>query len=426
MSINRHSFDQAIANMYSSPIYANSYLFYAHLIGMCHVHFDNAMQAPAAINFTHDHYNLYINLTGIDILDEQGQPAVDENGKPIHMPGFDDLPLEQRLGILKHEMLHILNGHIARKEDRDHILFNYATDCAINQFIDRHHLPDKCIFPDNLLPTGTVPEKLTAEQYYELIYQQAKKSPKSLGGKGSSSNKGKGELLDDHSKWDESVGDEELRKDLTKDMIEKAGNATAKSRGNTPSAFSDWLELNTIKREVDWRQVLRNIVGNKRINTRRTIQRQDRRLPNFEWIKGRTKDRQFDLLVIADVSGSVDDEAFLRTMSEVQQICRLYNTPVNLIQVDTEPSSPEKLTAQTRKLERKACGGTFLSPALQMAAEHRLNYDAIIVTTDGELSERDVEAFLNTNKRVIWLIEKTGTIMPAMKSGRMIACKLKS
>lgn len=422
MSINRHSFDTAIVNMYSSPTYANSYLFYAHLIGMCHVHFDNTMQAPAGINFTHDHYNLYINLTGVTLLDKDGSPVLDDKGFQVRIPGFDDLPLEQRLGILKHEMLHILNGHISRKEDRDHTLFNYATDCAINQFIDLSHLPSSVITPDNLLPTGPVPKKLTSEQYYELIYQQAKKSPQSIG---DSYSQGKG-TLDDHGKWDESVGDEDLRKDLTKDMIEKAGNATAKSRGNTPSEFSDWLGLVTIKREVDWRQVLRNIVGNKRINTRKTIQRQDRRLPNFEWIKGRTKDRQFDLLVVADVSGSVDDAAFLRTMSEVQQICRLYNTPVNLIQVDTQPSLPEKLTAQTRILERKACGGTFLSPALKMAKDSRINYDAIVVTTDGELSERDVEAFAATNRRVIWLIEKNGTVMPSMSTGRMIACKLKS
>ena len=315
-------------------------------------------------------------------------------------------------------MLHILFAHIARKEDRDHQLFNVATDCAINQLIDRQHLPDGCIFPDTL-PINP-PPGLTAEQYYELLFEFAKKQSK----RGSSS--GFGSPLDSHDKWDESEGDADLQKDLTGNMLEKAGNATTKSRGNLPSAYSDWLSFFKTRAEVDWRNVLRNIVGQKRINVRKTIQRQDRRLPNFEWIKGRTKDRQFNLAVISDVSGSVDDDALLALWSEVRNICSLFNTEVTLVQVDTQPSSPEKLTRNTKSLERKACGGTILHPAIVKLKEHRINYDALVVTTDGFIDDHDVEHFQAIGKRVIWLIESNGNVLPSMSSGRMQAFKLKS
>lgn len=415
----KYIWEQTIANMFSNPAYANSYLFYAHMLAQCRVVFDDTIQAPAGVNFMHDHYNLFINPTGFDLTDEQFAAAQSQDPNASkHVPGFCEHPLEHRLGILKHEMLHILFAHIARKEDRDHQLFNVATDCAINQLIERKHLPDGCIFPDTL-PINP-PPGLTAEQYYELLFEFAKKQSK--GGSGL----GFGSSLDSHDKWDESEGDADLQKDLTGNMLEKAGNATTKSRGNLPSEYSNWLSFFKTRAEVDWRNVLRNIVGQKRINVRKTIQRQDRRLPNFEWIKGRTKDRQFNLAVISDVSGSVDDDALLALWSEVRNICSLFNTEVTLVQVDTQPSSPEKLTRNTKSLERKACGGTILHPAIAKLKEHSINYDALVVTTDGFIDDRDVEYFQAIGKRVIWLIEPNGNVLPSMSSGRMQAFKLKS
>lgn len=412
----REGFDEAIVNMYSNPTYANSYLFYASLLGQCSIVFDEKLPAPAGVNFTNDHFNLYINPCGIDL----DKPIIDDKGNEItHMPGFNEHPLEQRLAILKHEMLHILNDHIHRSEDRDHSLFNGAADCAINQFIDKSHLPEGCILPENLIEGKSVPAKLTSEQYYEIAYEYYKQNPDQQPTDGQGSGQG------DHSKWEESTGDADLQKDITKNMLNKAADQTAKSRGNIPSEFSDWLSFFSTKREVDWRQVLKNIVGNKRINIRRTIQRQDRRLPNFEWIKGKTKDRQFNLLVVSDVSGSVGEDALLSLWSEVRNICTLFNSELNLIQVDTHASSPEKLTKTTRKLERKACGGTVLKPALDKAKEHHLDFDAIVVTTDGYIDDSDIAAFAATKRKVIWLIEKDGQIQPAMTSGAMRAFQLK-
>ena len=93
--------------------------------------------------------------------------------------------------------------------------------------------------------------------------------------------------------------------------------------------------------------------------------------------------------------------------------------------MDTQPCKPEKLKKTTKVIERKACGGTFLSPAFKMAKDHKLNFNAIVVTTDGYLSDSDVEAFEALNMRVIWLIEKDGHIMPSMNNGLMQAFQLK-
>ena len=86
---------------------------------------------------------------------------------------------------------------------------------------------------------------------------------------------------------------------------------------------------------------------------------------------------------------------------------------------------PEQLKKNTRTIERKACGGTILHPALEMAEKHKLEYQAIVVTTDAYLDESDVRKFADTGKRVIWLIEADGADpMPIMNSGKMQAFKL--
>lgn len=79
-------------------------------------------------------------------------------------------------------------------------------------------------------------------------------------------------MVDDHSEWGNSQGSNEtLQKDIAKSMLEKAANETQKSRGNLPSEFSDWLDINTTSKQVSWQRVLRNLAGNKRVNTRRKL-----------------------------------------------------------------------------------------------------------------------------------------------------------
>ena len=145
----------------------------------------------------------------------------------------------------------------------------------------------------------------------------------------------------------------------------------------------------------------------------------------MEHIKGKTKDRVFDLLVISDVSGSVSDDALIEVWNEITGIAKVTNTPCQLIQIDTQPYPPQELKRNTSKLERKASGGTILAPALERAKQHRVPYDALVVTTDGYLYADDVQPFIDTGKRVIWLIESNGQIMPEMNQGKSMAIKLK-
>lgn len=390
--MNRQSIDEAIAKMYGDFNYVSNYVFYAHLIAQCNLKITNETET-AGVAFIDKSYDLYIN------------PEF-----------FEKLPVNQRIGVLAHEMQHILQNHHERRQERDHHEFNVAADCAINQLIKEDDLPLPNITPKSLSEQLNieVPLNLSSELYYDLLQENKKES----------NNSNNIKIFDDHEIWNKSTGPETLRKEVTKQMMEKAARETIKSMGNLPSDYNDCLELFSNKSQVNWKQLLRNIVSNKRSDKRSTIKRKNRRFPDRKDLRGTTKNRTFELLVVADVSGSMNDEALVETLNEIHHICKLTNTDVNLIQVDTEAHEPELLKKNSKTFTRKANGGTYLNKALEKAKECKLNYDAIVVCTDGGLFSDDIDYFKNLNKRIIWLVEKEGNIMDKMNTGKMIAVKL--
>jgi predicted metal-dependent peptidase len=447
-------FDEAISAMsvQSSPL-SKDYIFYMYIVSNCRVHFEPTLPAAAAVNFQYDHFNLFINP--LDVIAEVEDPKTGEVKKIL---GFKSLPLEQRVGVIKHECEHIVLNHLSNHKrvveeyHSHHDLVNSAMDCALNQSIDPEHLPDYVLYPKNFsrvfnLPKQA-PDNLTWEQYYDLIPQEEKdkcqkekeeqqkllkeiieklieqakngeSSPAKVKGK-----LPKGHTLDDHSKWSESQGDTEIARDLAKKIVDSAINETQKSRGNLPHNISVILNALSPSKEVPWQKVFRNVSGNRRVGVRHTLLRPDRRQPHHEWIKGKTKDRKFNWLLVVDVSGSMSDRALKTTLSETINLCKVTNTDAYMIQIDTQAHKPEKITSKTKFIERKASGGTYLSPALEKAAEHKIEYDAVVVVTDGYVSSDDIQPFYNLNKPVLWLIESDGEI-PSVEQGKMKAFKLK-
>lgn len=375
--------------------YSRDYVFWLHMISQMKISYSRRLET-AGVRFMNDHYEMLVN------------PEF-----------FAELPMEQRLGLLKHECQHILYGHctFAKKDYQDQALANIAQDCAINQQITFAHLPTGCILPSNFPSKQKCPEGRTADQYYELL-EQDKDEQKMKGSK----------TLDDHGMWDEGEGDADIAQDVAKSMADKAADATQNSTnpGNLPSNYAEVMDLLTRTSEVDWRKVLRNIVGNKKANRTKTILRRDRRSPHMEHIKGTKRDRIFELLVISDVSGSVSNQQLLEVWGEIINIGKVTNVDPMLIQIDTQAYEPELLKKNTKQLDRKAHGGTILAPALAKAAERKIHYDALVVTTDNYLFDNDWDPFYELKVPVIWLVDSDGgNAQPGQTSGKHRYFKLK-
>jgi predicted metal-dependent peptidase len=218
---------------------------------------------------------------------------------------------------------------------------------------------------------------------------------------------GDGNGFDEHDWESAKEVDEELLNDVTSNMIEKS---ISKSKGYTPSQLDEFLKLCSNKAVVNWRQVLRKYTGKKRANTRQTIKKRNRRFPGRPEVKGKTKDYTYEVAVIADVSGSVTDEELYKGLSEIQEICRLTDSDLTLVQVDSEAYEPEKFSAKQTTWKRKASGGTVLYPGVEKLKEHKVNYDVLIVITDNGVWGDDIDNFNSHKKPTMWLSTQEGTL----------------
>lgn len=415
----RKPFEDVIANMFSNPKYID-YNFYAHVLAQCKVHFVSDMKAPAGVSFSINHYKLWVN--------------------PLE---FNKFSLEEGLGVLKHEMLHILNNHCtvrAYKSD-NHEAWNIAYDVAINQLINEKHLPE-WVVTHKLIKA---PENYSGEQYYEFMRDKSKDQEgdnqcDSCGGSGHSHDdcdecdgtgkdangdecghcKGSGKepckdcggtgkkyrTLDDHSKWEESEGNDELRKDITKNMLDKA---ISKSRGNLPHNIDSMVELFSRSAQVSWKQELRRIVGNRRANKTTTIMRPNRRQPDRIELKGNKKDRTFTAVVLLDISGSMGNEDVMNGLNEIHHVAKLTNTDMKIIQVDTEIHGIENFNKKTKVFNRKGAGGTYLEPGIDYLREHKIDHDVLIIVTDSY--HEDISQWKTPPKcKVMFLVSGDGKV----------------
>lgn len=372
---NRFYFEEIIAKILDPD---NNLQFYAHILAQCKITMDKRFKAPAGVYFDTYTYGLCIN--------------------PIL---FNKFTPDEKVAILIHEAFHIAYNHVTIRKKEDHERWNYATDIAINQLIK--NIPASGLHYSQY----DLPPNQTAEYYYEALlnnqkFNEDKKKRDEFQEKlkkmiqdaidNNEFDPDSDECSDDGSEVEipfdipidshddmESVGDEEYRKEVTKNMLEKAAD---RSRGNTPSNYASMIALYDKKSEVDWRRELRKVVGNKKSNKRRTIMRVDRRFPNREEIKGITKDRVFDLVVVMDVSGSMDDQMLIDGLIEIKEICRLSNATVKLIQVDTEIHEVTDFDKNTRSFNRSAHGGTCIYPAIEYIRENKIEHNAIVIISD--------------------------------------------
>jgi predicted metal-dependent peptidase len=160
-------------------------------------------------------------------------------------------------------------------------------------------------------------------------------------------------------------------------------DAISKTNGQVPSIINQILEIQNTTPKVSWSRELKKIIGNNQANRIYTSKRPNRRQPSRLELKGKKKDTTFTLVCIVDISGSMHDECITSGLSELHQICNITNSDINLIQVDTEVHGLESFNKNTKVFTRKANGGTELYPAIEYIYDNKIEYDALLMITDG-------------------------------------------
>lgn len=331
--------------------------FYAEVILQCARHYTDRVPT-AGVNVQGGRLNLYIN------------------------PSFwQSLNLNEQVAILKHECLHIMNSHIARRPDlKDHKVWNYATDAAINEFLPlletklSNGLEAVTVkrlrsdFPD-------IQDRQHSEYYYALLKQKiAEMKAKGKGEPGEF-----GDSIDDHSVWNDTDCSPEAAKQVVKKALQ---DAVARAAGQVPSEARLAIDkLN--KPTVDWRAHVRRFCS----NATESVKRQSRTTRNRRYgitIPGFRRKPTSHIAVAFDSSGSVSDREFAQFFAEVHAIHKLGGIKITLIEADCEVHKVYEYDPK-HPPQRNSAGGTAYQPAIDKAVE--LGVDGLIYFGDGDCAD---------------------------------------
>ena len=297
---------------------------------------------------------------------------------------FDNLNELHRIGLLKHELLHISFGHLVMRDKfPNKKLFNIAADLEINQYIDSDYLPEGGITMD-MFKDLNLDTRAGTTYYYEKLDEADKNGQcqtlQSL------LNQMDGDSQYDHKTWDEfdelTEADKKLIQKQVEHQLKETAEQTEKRRGNIPGELAELIsKLRTIEPpSFDWKGYLRRFVGNSSVSYTKKLRRKyNKRYIENPGLKVKFKN---NILVGVDTSGSVSNSELKEFMNELTHMHKTGHK-ITVAQCDTQINSVEEFNPR-KDWEIKGRGGTSFQPVVDLFNKKRGVYTALIYLTDGE------------------------------------------
>jgi predicted metal-dependent peptidase len=335
---------------------------------------------------------------------------------------WDSLSDDHKLGLLKHELLHIAFNHLGiffKFSDRK--LANVAMDMEINQYINKEYLPEGGIDIDNYEDLK-LDRKAGCRYYYDKLRDFKDQKDKT----GTSGNENMDKLLDDldngnlpdHSTWEEFEDLSEAEQKLIERQVQKlmsdAKEETLKKRGHVPGEIEGLIIIEEIlKPKFDWRGYIRRYTGvSTKIFTKKLRRKDNKRYSDNPGLK--IKMRQKMLLGI-DTSSSVSNDELKEFMNEIYHLHKA-GVDITIIQCDTKINSIEDYKGKF-ELKISGRGGTDFDPVLEYYMQHK-EYTSLIYFTDGECNTG-----LKPNKDILWVLSEKSELNNSLP-GKVIKLEL--
>lgn len=292
------------------------------------------------------------------------------------------LPPEERVGVLVHEVMHVVYDHITRKNGRDHTRWNIAGDHVINLDLLKKgfKLPSWAL-------ADTQYDGMTTDQVYDLLPANPP-PPKMI------------DLMPS------ALGEEELKEFIEGAVIR--ASIRSQQENDKPGTIPGHIQLfidRLLEPKIKWQTVLARYCT-KFAKTEYSFSRPRRKyFPEFI-LPGMAGYAMQDIAVAVDISGSVSDEEFKQFVGEIGAIFRM-NKPskITLVQFDTHLKSVDELSGfqDLMKVQFKGRGGTKIQPVIEWA--HANKPELLLVFTDGEFRfgnehyKKDLLWLIHNNKR---------------------------
>ena len=309
---------------------------------------------------------------------------------------FFELPEKHRVGLIKHELLHIALGHlIMRSSYPDKKLFNIAADLEINQYIESDCLPEGGLLLSSF-PELDLPEKAGTRKYYQLL-QQAREDG-TCPSLDSFMDQMDGNSPYCHCTWDDieelPEADQKLIQKQIEHQMKESAEQTVKRHGNIPGEVYEIIDrlLNIPPPKFDWRGYLRRFIGNSSVVFTKKLRRKyNKRYSVNPGLKIKFKNH---VLVGVDTSGSVSKKELKEFFIE---LCHMHKTghKITVAQCDTQINSIQDFNPK-KDWDIKGRGGTDFQPVIDHY--NKGNFTALIYLTDGEAYPPE-----NCPKNTLWV-----------------------
>ena len=367
----------------------------------------------------------------------------------INQETFSQFKVLHRVGVLQHEVLHLVMEHFIRRGGRNMGLWNLATDLAVNELIEKRYLPPNAVTVASLRDSLGIrlPPRASAEAYYDILEKHAVKvtvevdmldgnSNCPAGSQGQSQGKGSAdaqgqpqgsssggqqeqggtarvrvtvqmpdgrsatyEQFDDHGQGEgqeDSIA-REIARELVRQIIERA----VKNCGHVPGGLEEYVKALQQTR-VNWRRILaRFLAGRGKMLAQPTYLRESKRYDDYP---GKRKQVGMEALVAIDTSGSMSDAELADILAHLQQIRKISGTKIWVVWGDTQrEGGPVPLEKVGRAVKIKGRGGTDLRWPFEIADKMRLG--TVVYFTDGY---GPVPEAGKVKQRVLWVITPQG------------------
>lgn len=351
----------------------------------------------------------YVALAGIlmigerTVVDDHATAYTDGRDEGYSRAFIEQLNDAELRFLILHENYHKLYRHLhiwrwMYEEDAE--LANMACDYVINlKLVDDNQ--DGFATMTGALTCGCYDDKYrgmdAAQVYRELRQDDPRKNLQGQGdgtgaGTTGEDNTGVGQQSFDEHKWDDAKElSEDDKRELAKEIDEaiRQGALAAGKLGNgMDRELQDLLEP-----QVNWREVLRDFVT----DTCSGSDYSSYNKLNRRWVHlgvampSGVTERVNELVVLADMSGSIGQREQTIMLTEVAEVCKtVHPNKLRILYWDTavrrdEVYEMDQIEDFMKSTKPAGGGGTDIEPVARYMQEHGINPDAAIILTDGHL-----------------------------------------
>jgi len=344
---------------------------FSRFINRCNVAFTNEIPL-AGISYTENHFTIVLS------------------------DDYFKLPEAQQIGIMAHEIIHMMYRHPIMYRDRlrDNLL-QVAMDMFINQIVTevlgKDSLPKEGVHIDDFIKAKILTEADRDKDtlyYYKKLKEKAEKVKVQV-----------------KHQWESFGKMSEIEVKIEDLNIDRA----LKGIGNVPNAFRG-LEVQKRESKIDYKRILERFLMNSFFTEQEySYSYMNKRYSEFP---GAYEREIPSLFVTIDTSASLSQKDINETFDQIDKIFRL-GCKVDILESDCAITKEAYEYTGTRPTKMSGGGGTDFNPAIGYFNNRHKKYGAMIYLTDGHASTPNKF----TVKPLLWILTSgTSNTVESMKN----------